>query len=93
MTPKEKAEELIKMFNKVKIFIDIEPSNIEIAIEDVDCDANKHCALIAVDEIIQSRQDDGHFNDTLSSTGSEYYTPHPMYLTYWLQVKNEINKL
>jgi hypothetical protein len=53
----------------------------------------KLCALIAVDEIILSRKHDGGFDDTLSSTGSEYYTPHPMYLTYWQQVKNEIEKL
>jgi hypothetical protein len=53
----------------------------------------KQCALITVDEIIESREDDGHFDDTLSSTGSEYYTPHPMYLTYWLQVRQEIEKL
>jgi len=54
MTPKEKAEALIKRFNKVKIFISIEPSDIDIDIESVDCDANKQCALIAVDEIIDS---------------------------------------
>jgi len=53
----------------------------------------KQCALIAVDEIIESRKDDSMFGDTLLSTSSEYYTPHPMYLTYWLQVKQEIEKL
>ena len=53
----------------------------------------KECALISVKEIIKSRREDSHFDDTLSSTGSEYYTPHPMYLTYWLQVKQEIEKL
>lgn len=54
MTPQEKAEELIKRFNKVEIFISIEPSNIDTDIESVDCDANKQCALIAVDEILHS---------------------------------------
>ena len=53
----------------------------------------KKCASIAVDEIIKSREDDGSFDDSLSSTSSEYYTPHPMYLTFWLQVKDEIEKL
>lgn len=53
----------------------------------------KECASVAVDEIINSRDDDGAFDDTLSSTSSEYYTPHPMYLTYWRQVKNEIEKI
>jgi hypothetical protein len=61
-------------------------------ISDVEEDA-KQCALIAVDEIIKSREDDRHFDDTLSSTGSEYYTAHPMYLTYWQEVKQEIEKL
>jgi len=53
----------------------------------------KKCALIAVDEIIESRKDDRMFGDTLLSTSSEYYNPHPMYITYWLQVKQEIEKL
>lgn len=53
----------------------------------------KQCTLIAVDEIIESRKDDSMFGDTLLSTSSEYYTPHPMYITYWLQVKQEIEKL
>lgn len=81
MTPKEKAEELYCKYDS--LFKAPFKKHQQI----------KECSLIAVDEIIQSRQDDGHFDDTLSSTGSEYYTPHPMYLTYWLQVKNEIEKL
>ena len=56
-------------------------------------DIAKQCALIVVDQIISSREDDGAFDDTLSSTSNEYYTPHPMYLTYWQQVKQEIEKL
>jgi hypothetical protein len=52
----------------------------------------KQCCNIAVDEIIASRKDDTKFDDTFFST-SEYHTPHPMYLSYWLQVKEEINKL
>ena len=53
----------------------------------------KQCALIAVDEIIKSREEDSHFDDKLLYTGSDYLTVHPMYLTYWLQVKEEIEKL
>ena len=81
MTPKEKAEALIKSFNKVKIFIDIEPCSIEINIENVDCDANKQCALIAVDEIIEelSENADGEVKS--------------MRIIYWQKVKQEINKL
>lgn len=51
-----------------------------------------HYAERAVDEIISSREDDGAFNDTMSYIGSEYYTPHPMYLTYWKQVKQELER-
>jgi hypothetical protein len=78
MTPKEKAEELIKRFNKVEIFISIEPSNIDTDIESVDCDANKQCALIAVDEIINS-VDNEHVSD--------------IFKDYWEEVKQEIEKL
>ena len=53
----------------------------------------KYCALIAVDEIILSRKDDNQFDDTLWSGGSIMYTMHPMYLKYWQEVKQEIEKL
>lgn len=78
-TPKEKAKELFYKY--------------QIAGSQWYVDRTKNYALIAVDEIIKSREDDGSFDDTLSSTSSEYYTPHPMYLTYWIQVKQEIEKL
>jgi hypothetical protein len=79
MTPKEKAYDLVILF--------IDKHN------NVRKDLAKKFALIAVDAIIKSREDDSGFDDTLSSTGGEYYKPHPMYLTYWLQVKQEIEKL
>ena len=79
MTPKEKAKELFDKY--------------QIAGSQWYVDRTKNYASIAVDEIIKSRQDDGLFDDTLSSTSSEYYTPHPMYLTYCQQVKQEIEKL
>jgi hypothetical protein len=80
MTPQEKAEELVDKF--YPIFTN--------SVRDT---LAKQCALKAVDEIIESRKDDGRFDDRLLSTSSEYYTPHPMYLTYWLQVKQELEKL
>ena len=40
------------------------------------------CALVIVDEIIESRSEDTRFDDTLLST-SNYHTPHPMHLSYW----------
>lgn len=88
MTPKEKAEDLVGKFKTPLILSDTDAG------EEIICTTiSKECALIAVDEIIYSRKDDTRFNDTLSSTSSEYYTPHPMYLTYWNKVKTEIEKL
>jgi hypothetical protein len=52
----------------------------------------KECCYIAIDEIIKSRSDDQGFDDTFLSN-SEYHTPHPMYLSYWKQVKDEIDKI
>ena len=80
MTPQEKAEKLVDKF--YPIFTN--------SVRDT---LAKQCALKVVDEIIESRKDDSRFGDTLLSTSSEYYTPHPMYITYWLQVKKEIEKL
>ena len=88
MTPKEKAKELLdKMYfsRRYKEEEDYIPEQAWIHA--------KQCALITVNEIISSREDDGAFNDTMSYNGSDYYTPHPMYLTYWKQVKQEIEKL
>jgi hypothetical protein len=79
MTPKEKAEELIKRFNKVEIFLDIEPSNIETNLKNVDCDANKQCALIAVDEILHSLEYNTWQNKEI--------------LKYYEEVKQEIEKI
>jgi len=53
----------------------------------------KQSALVTVNEIIESRKDDIAFDDTMWEKASEYYKPHPMYLNYWLKVKQEIEKL
>jgi hypothetical protein len=91
MIPKEKAESLVD-----RMYFIISNNGQFTGVHSIPnkfAEAKK-CALLAVDEIIKSREeDDRHFDDTLSSIGSEYYTPHPMYLTYWLQVKQEIEKL
>jgi len=96
MTPKEKAEELVTKYAALTITTlgcGYEKGNPCIVTNVMFKESAKQCALIAVDDIIKSREEDGTFDDTLSSTSSEYYTPHPMYLTYWLQVKQEIEKL
>ena len=78
MIPREKAA-LLVVNNQLKI----KSLGYEEAVQ---------CALVIVDEIIESRSEDPSFDDTLLSTSSEYYTPHPMYKTYWTQVKQEIEK-
>jgi len=82
MTPKEKAEELV---NQMWIYAAPNANGSWVNA--------KRCALLAVDEIIKSREEDSHFDDKLLYTGSDYFTVHPMYLTYWLQVKENIEKL
>ena len=77
MTPQEKAIQIYNKFYGIPLYLK----------------TVKECCHILVDQIIESREDDGAFDDTRSVTGSEYYSPHPMYLTYWLQVKEEINIL
>ena len=47
-------------------------------------------AIFVVDEIMKSRKEDSAFDDIHLANGSKYYTPHPMYFTYWKEVKNEI---
>ena len=84
MTPKEKAHQLyIESFNRWCYELSHE-KNVLTA---------KNAAEYICDQIIESRQEDGSFDDTLSSTSSEYYSPHPMYLTYWKMVKEEIRKI
>jgi len=80
MTPTDKAYELISVFDKLLSERHYKP-DVEV----------KLCALKSVDEIIKSRGDDNSFDDT-SFSSSLYHTPHPMYLTYWTQVKQEIIK-
>lgn len=84
MTPKEKAEQLYSdAFNRWCYELSHE-KNVSTA---------KNAAEYICDQVIESRKDDSRFDDILLSTSSEYYTPHPMYLTYWKQVKEEIRKI
>lgn len=81
MKPKDKAIELITTFDKMLSQRHYKP--------DIE---TKLCALKVVDEIIKSREEDSSFDDKMLSL-SEYHSPHPMYLSYWTQVKQEINNL
>ena len=69
MTPKEKAEELVRRYMQLR------PHPTEDYLDNEDA---KLCALIAVDEIIQS------FNDVM--------IPNP-FNQYWQEVKQEIENL
>jgi hypothetical protein len=82
MTPKEKAIELVARmsFSKAKV-ADYETGQM------VDVPGNiyaKQCALIAVDEICEILEDNGF-------TFIEYHDRTT--IEYWLQVKQEIEKL
>lgn len=86
ITPKEKAEELVDQFiNTVRIKLS-DYSKIYLP-------TARQFARIVVNEIIRSRSEDSNFDDTLMSTSSEYYTPHPMYKTYWKMVLEEIDNI
>lgn len=52
----------------------------------------KDCAMIAINEIIESRKDDRRFDDRLIQGSSDYASLHPMGLSYWLEVEKELNK-
>lgn len=77
MTPKEKAEQLVGLFKIPLIISDTEAG------EEIICTTiSKQCALIAVDEILNI----------------SYFTHEPsedddLYMNYWKQVKQEIEKL
>jgi hypothetical protein len=86
MTPKEKA---IELFSNYRYILSVPNA----PLGELKDDIAKSCAIIAVDEIIESRKDDIAFNDTMWGNASEYYTPHPMYLNYWNLVKKEIENL
>lgn len=77
MNPKEKAAWLVVKYMSKVVSMQVA----------------KECALVNVDQIIESREDDGAFDDTKFGNSSEYYTPHQMYLTYWTLVKNEIQNI
>jgi hypothetical protein len=79
MTPKEKAN---KLFGKFAMYLRANLMYDEEANEDA-----KQCALIAVDEIINS-------NPYKLSLEGKFLTEHITYdINYWEEVKQEIEKL
>ena len=85
MTPHEKAEQLYNKFLSALPH----PETTNAAVYSI----AKQCALIAVNEIIESRKDDIAFDDTMWEKASEYYKPHPMYLNYWFKLRQEIESI
>lgn len=77
MTPEEKCNELIKKFG-VQTRVFFEPEGWQ-----DDLRGAKQCALICVDEII---------NTTSALINEDTYVETPSYLQYWQQVKEEILK-
>ena len=72
MTPKEKAEELVEKFS------DLEDGEMYIG-------KAKQCALIAVDEIINSLENYGKASDELQNMENDF--------RYWQEVKQELLKI
>lgn len=85
MTPKEKAEEVvIKMYQPLPTSKEAEKGKEHLYYNQYN--AAKHCALIAVDEIMEFMKMDDEYTETASNANSKW-------VNYWLQVKEEINKL
>lgn len=82
LSPKDKAQEL---YDKYYIVCQEFTEEIQCSIQ------AKQCALIAVQEIIKSRSDDKGFDDTMFANNG-YHTPHPLYLSYWQEVEQELIK-
>jgi hypothetical protein len=80
MTPKEKAEELVKVYYKLLPISASFEYSLNIC---------KQCALIAVDEILKSNPNDpypgGYYETEQDRINSCIY--------YWQEVKQEIEKL
>jgi len=77
MTPQEKAEKLVEKFISHTLIFDEGAGWLE------DKDEAKQCALIAVNEMLEEL-------DHLAFDDFDYGTSKMM---YWVEVKNEINKL
>ena len=81
MTPKEKAIELVDKFKQVELYDSMEPTDLDCKIQDITSSSftAKQCALIAVNEILKDREE----IDGMRVINDPY----------WLEVKQEIEKL
>jgi hypothetical protein len=79
MNPKEKAEELVEEMSK-QTYSFQKYAGANYSVEEIGWEAGKQCALIAVDEVIKSNY------KVLSGVKPSFYD-------YWVEVKQEIEKL
>jgi hypothetical protein len=88
MTPKEKAKELLKFYLNFlpKTGTVVVQNSKEISWSYDDCETAKQCALIAVDEIITTLNYDIRDLDVRGNVLLDL-------LSYWQEVKQEIEKL
>jgi hypothetical protein len=91
MTSKEKAIELVQSFDQYVIMFDFFG-------DDISKENKKKCALIAVDEILESLYEyDNRTEQYLKDQGIEYQSYELQNMDadfrYWNQVKSEIEKL
>lgn len=83
--PGVKAKELV---NEYKMMLSDSISDHSTVLE-----LAKKMAIVAVNEIITSRHEDRSFDDRIMQATSKYASPHPMHLTYWIEVSNHIDRL
>lgn len=86
MTPKEKAKQLVDKFYQTTPHESWINQPIEIGKEYKAWEQSKQCALIAVDEIIESRP-------SLPELLNGGYLSEEILLSNWQEVKQEIEKL
>jgi hypothetical protein len=86
MTPKEKAKELVEKYH-IKVEVTFTEHSIPSIINaQILLRSAKKCALIAVDEIIEFMKMDDEYTETSYNANSKW-------VNYWLEVKQEIEKL
>lgn len=76
MSPKEKADELVKKMYEVRSG----------SVSMITYYFAKQCALVTVDEIMEFMRMDDEYTETASNANSKW-------VNYWVEVKQEINKL
>lgn len=87
MTPKEKAEELVERFKKEKVTVFFTENSIPSLLHAPMINKSaKQCALICVDEVLQS-------NPIIKGTSDDLITMIVQTKAYWYEVKQEIEKL